>query len=122
MRYLGGKSKILQHIQNLDIFNENNLIICDLFAGTGTVGDSFKENNIIISNDSQNYAYHLNIAKLKFKDVPNFQEFQENYKIEIFKYLNSLKNIENEKFFIRDNYSLIGNRMYFTESNVLFII
>lgn len=92
-------------------------MICDLFAGTGIIGDYFKENNIIIANDTQMYSYHLNNAKLSFKSTPKFEKFEEKYGIEIFKYLNEIKNIENEKYFIRDNYSPLGNRMYFTEKN-----
>lgn len=52
MRYLGSKVKLLSAIE--EVIKENNIegdTFADLFAGTGSVGDFFKDRYKIISND-----------------------------------------------------------------------
>ena len=52
MRYLGSKIKLLSSID--EVIKENNIegeTFADLFAGTGCVGDFFKDRYQIISND-----------------------------------------------------------------------
>ena len=44
MRYLGNKTRMLENINSVIL--DNNItegIFCDLFAGSGSVGDYFKE-------------------------------------------------------------------------------
>ena len=46
MRYIGNKAKLLEKLDKLIVrknINKKGLIFCDLFAGTCTVGDFFKD-------------------------------------------------------------------------------
>ena len=52
MRYLGNKTKLLDFIEKVIIkYNIKGEVFADLFAGTGSVGDFFKNKYKIISND-----------------------------------------------------------------------
>ena len=106
-RFLGNKYKLLGFIE--DIVNEkcNGFsIFCDIFAGTGVVGERFNEKNIkIITNDflASNYIplkAFLGAVTLDFKEIE--------------KKINSLNNLEVHK----DNYfsEHFGNT-YFTLEN-----
>ena len=77
MRYLGSKTKLLSSIE--EVIMDNNLtgeVFLDLFAGTGCVGDYFKDRYKIVSNDFLFYSYILNYAKLKNSHVPEFKNFK----------------------------------------------
>ena len=77
MRFLGNKTRMLENINS--VIEQNNIkgkTFCDLFSGSGSVGDYFKEQYNIISND---FLYCLSIiskAKLENKTVPNFNLFK----------------------------------------------
>ena len=45
------------------------MIFCDLFAGTCTVGDYFKDRYEIIANDTLYTSYVISNAKLKYKNT-----------------------------------------------------
>ena len=63
MRYLGSKVKLLSSIEK--VIKENNVegeTFADLFAGTGCVGDFFKDKYQVISNDFLFYSYVINRA------------------------------------------------------------
>ena len=65
MRYLGSKIKLLSAIEEVIAENEiEGETFADLFAGTGCVGDYFKNRYKIISNDFLYYSYVMNNAKL----------------------------------------------------------
>ena len=106
-RYLGNKYKLLGFIEDI-IFEKCGSIssFCDIFAGTGVVGERFNNPSIkIISNDflSANYAClrtFLGISHDMEKNV-----------IEKIKYLNSLSNDEKNYF------SKHFGGTYFTEKN-----
>lgn len=118
MRYLGSKIKLLEQIET--VIKENNIegeVFGDLFAGTGCVGDYFKDRYKIVSNDFLYYSYVLNKAKLENDGVPDFKKFYKKYKLNIFEYLNSEKYTPDDTFFVYNNYTPIGNRMFFTEDN-----
>lgn len=120
MRYIGNKSKLLFFIENiLEKYRIRGNTLCDLFAGTGSVGDYFKDKFQIISNDFTYYSYVINKAKLNNSKIPEFNEFKKSYKQEIFYYLNNLKISPNSSCFTYNNYSPIGGRMFFTEINAL---
>ena len=77
MRYLGSKVKLLSSIE--EVINEYNIrgeTFADIFAGTGCVGDYFKDKYKIISNDFLYYAYVMNCAKLQHETVPAFEKFK----------------------------------------------
>lgn len=86
-RFLGNKYKLLGFIE--DIVNEkcNGFsVFCDIFAGTGVVGDRFNEKNIkIISNDflASNYIplrAFLGTTKVDFDDIERKIELLNNLK------------------------------------------
>ena len=89
--------------------NLSELVFCDLFAGTGIVGRTFKPLvKKIISNDVEYYSYVLNrnyVGNYKSYDYSNFIET-----------LNDLKGVED---FVFENYSENGaeGRLYFSNNN-----
>ena len=64
MNYIGSKKKLSQLIVDVISDKVDNLedkIFCDLFAGTGIIGRTFKPLvEQVISNDLEEYAYILN--------------------------------------------------------------
>ena len=59
MRFIGSKTDLLKDIEKIindNIFG-NEQIFLDLFAGTNVVGDYFKKNYTIISNDILYFSY-----------------------------------------------------------------
>ena len=65
MNYIGSKQKLSSFLRS-SIINTvdtdvSNLVFCDLFAGTGIVGRTFKPLvKQVISNDVEHYSYILN--------------------------------------------------------------
>lgn len=120
MRFLGNKQRLLEKLKL--VINENEIqgkIFCDLFSGSSSVGDFFKDTYKIISND---YLHSLSViahAKLNYSQIPEFQEFKKNYKKSPFDYLNEKKYTYNNQYFIAKNYSPIGGRQFFTEENAI---
>ncbi len=106
-RYLGNKNSILPFIDNIiknEIGNFNSF--CDIFAGTGTVGNFFnKRDNKIILND---LLYHNFIS---LKAFLNSETFNKN---KILKIIDKYNNLSIEE----DNYFSInfGNK-YFSINN-----
>lgn len=118
MRYLGNKTRMLENINSVIL--DNNItegVFCDLFAGSGSVGDYFKERFQIISNDFLHSLSIVNKAKLENKDVPSFKDFIKKYGVDPFTYFNNKIYISDSQFFITNNYSPKGNRQFFTEKN-----
>ena len=118
MRYLGSKIKLLTQIEN--VIEKNNIkgnTFADLFAGTGCVGDYFKDRYKIISNDFLYYSYVFNTAKVKNSEIPKFKKFRKSYSYDIFEWLNCLKFQPDDSFFVYLNYTPVGGRMFFTEKN-----
>ena len=75
MRYIGNKTKLLSQLESLISgikTGKGEVTFCDLFAGTGTVGDYFKGKFKIIANDNLYLSYVLCSAKLK--DSKNYFE------------------------------------------------
>ncbi len=65
MNYIGSKLKLLPFLHKTikDVVGDNltDKVFCDIFAGTGIVGRSFKTSvNTVISNDMEYYSYVLN--------------------------------------------------------------
>lgn len=81
-RFLGNKFKLLDFIEEI-VFNNCNEIntFCDVFAGTGVVGERFNKKNIkIIANDilASNYIplkTFLGINKIDYHSVKNKIDF-----------------------------------------------
>ena len=113
MNYIGSKNKlssfIKESILNTVGKNLSNLIFCDLFAGTGCVGKTFKPLvKKVIANDVEFYSYVLNRNY-----IGNYASIKQESFI---KYLNDLKGVEG---FIYKNYSEGSGegRLYFSAEN-----
>ena len=113
MQYLGSKKTLLPFIQK-NIFQTvktdlKNLTFCDLFAGTGVVGNAFKPLvKKIIANDIEYYSYVLN-RNLIGNHRPNLARI----------YLEILNDLEGVSGFIFEQYSCGGTagRLYFSKEN-----
>ncbi|MGB8705438.1 MAG: DNA adenine methylase [Gillisia sp.] len=113
MNYIGSKNKLTGFIKSkvhetvgTDLSDK---IFCDLFAGTGMVGRSFKtEVKSIIANDVEYYSFVLNKNYIENTSLFEYQQFIEE--------LNALDGIHG---FISENYSEGGKagRLYFSEEN-----
>ena len=113
MNYIGSKNKLANFIKsNVETVVSENLsdkVFCDLFAGTGIVGRSFKTSvKTVIANDVEFYSYVL------------LQNYIGNHQSQDFEfYLNTLNNLNGEKGFVFENYSEGGKagRLYFSNEN-----
>ncbi|MEZ4818096.1 MAG: DNA adenine methylase [Flavobacteriaceae bacterium] len=113
MNYIGSKYKLSSFLfetisQTVGSDLSNNLF-CDLFAGTGIVGRTFKTKvKQVIANDVEFYSYVLNRNYIGNHNAFNFKE-----KIEL------LNNLKGKKGFIFSEYSQGGEkgRNYFTAEN-----
>lgn len=120
MRFLGNKTRMLENIKS--VIESNNItgnIFCDLFAGSGAVGDFFKDTFKIISNDILFCLSIINKAKLNNRDIPKFNLFKKQYGVDPFTYFNNKNYIADSQFFITNNYSPKGNRQFFSEENAI---
>ncbi|MFD2563588.1 DNA adenine methylase [Aquimarina rubra] len=112
MNYIGSKYKLSDFIKtsvNATVGSSlKNKVFCDLFAGTGIVGRSFKTSvKKVIANDLEYYSYVLN------------RNYIGNYKsIEISDYIAELNLLEGKTGFVYKNYCLGGSeRQYFSNEN-----
>lgn len=113
MNYIGSKQKLSSFITTS--VNEvvgsdlTNKIFCDLFAGTGIVGRTFKTKvKQIISNDLEYYSFVLN------------KNYIENHEpLDYYSYIEQLNNLKGVEGFIFNQYSEKGkaDRLYFSEDN-----
>ena len=112
MNYIGSKKKLSQWILNTVVSEVEKLddkVFCDLFAGTGTVGQTFKPyTKSVISNDLEYYSFVLN--KNYIENTKNLYEY--------IKILQEIKNkIKPVKGFIYNNFCSSANRLYFSDIN-----
>lgn len=114
MNYIGSKLKLSPFIKETVYLvagkDLSNKVFCDLFAGTGIVGRTFKkEVKKIISNDIEYYSFVLN------------KNYIENHKALPFKnYLTKLNDLDcDDTGFIYKNYCAgsASGRQYFSNSN-----
>ncbi len=113
MNYIGSKLSLIDFLQDTiyEVTNYkkgDNYVFADLFAGTGIVGATFKENNCkVIANDIQHYSYVLN---------KHYIENNPPIDASLLNYLNSLKGIDG---FVFNNYCLGSGsgRNYFSNYN-----
>lgn len=131
MNYIGSKLSLLDFIEdsiNQVVAKKDDLIFCDLFAGTGAVGVHFKKLGYkIIANDIQYYSYVLNRhyignhSPLKFeKLLPKIEKLKDIKISERKNYVCLyLENLNGLNGFVANNYSPSGKdgRMYFTIEN-----
>ena len=120
MRYIGNKTKLLDFIDSVIAkYNIKGETFADLFSGTSSVGDYFKDRYTIIANDYMGYASVIAKAKLLNKGIPEFRRFKKKYSVSPYEWLNQRVYEPSGEFFIYNNYTPVGNRMYFTEDNAL---
>ena len=112
MNYIGSKYSLMDFltttIADVAGTNTKGKVFADLFAGTGVVGKTFKEQGYrVISNDIQYYSYVLN--KHLIENVPPLS-------VDIVDNLNQLTGTEG---FIYKNYCAGSGsgRQYFTDQN-----
>lgn len=113
MNYIGSKHKLSSFLKT-SIINTvgtdlSNLVFCDLFAGTGIVGITFKPIvQQVIANDVERYSYILNRNYIGNYRNLNFQN-----------HIDSLNNLESKEGFIFHNYCENGSegRLYFSAEN-----
>ncbi len=125
MNYIGSKYSLIDFLQssiskilekNYESRNPSEMILADLFAGTGVVSGSFKQSGYsIIANDIQYYSYV--ITKHMIENNGNLNKDRCHTLIW------ELNNIEGVEGFIYNNYCFEGTegqefrRMYFTDYN-----
>lgn len=113
MNYIGSKQKLSEFLKS-SIYSVvgtqlSDKVFCDLFAGTGVVGRSFKtEVKQVISNDLEYYSFVLNKNYIENHKPLNYQP-----------YLDELNNLMGVNGFIFNEYSENGKaeRLYFSENN-----
>lgn len=113
MNYIGSKYKLSEFIKQTiyGVVGQNlsDKVFCDLFAGTGIVGRSFKkEVRQVISNDMEYYSFVLN------------KNYIENHQpLDYLPYVFELNSLEGKSGFIFEEYSENGSagRQYFKENN-----
>lgn len=123
MRYIGGKSLLLDNINNIILScTEDVKSVADLFSGSGVVATNFKKQGYqVVANDLLYFSYVLNRGSIALNSIPTFTELG----FDPIQYLNSLSvndtDIQLSDCFIYNNYSpnRISNRMYFQNENAL---
>ena len=116
MRYLGNKTRMLEKID--DFIKRNKIdgtIFCDLFSGSASVCDYFKDRYQIIANDILKSSFYFTKAKVTNADVPSFCTFKQIHGVDVFDYFTHKKYPKNDKHFLWKNYSPRGGRQFFTE-------
>lgn len=122
MRYIGGKSRLLDIIHD-EIKARRATSVIDIFAGSGVVSAYLSQNGYrVVSNDFMYFSYVLNRGLLMLDRQPGFDRVKVG---EVMEYLNNLtlkgSGISPDECFILKNYSPYGNceRRYFQEKNAL---
>lgn len=115
MNYIGSKFKlsswIEEEVKKVVGKDLSDKVFCDIFAGTGIVGRTFKKDvKQVIANDLEHYSYVLNKNYIEnHKEIPDKEKYIEE--------LNNLPLIDNG--FIYQNYCMGSgsNRQYFSDDN-----
>lgn len=115
MRYIGNKTKLLSVLRDLleeKGLTQQGLTFCDIFSGTATVGDYFKNTYKIVANDSLYAAYVLSRGKLCRPCT------FENLGRDPFEYFNNVDTGGYVQGFCYNNFApTISGRMYFSDDN-----
>lgn len=120
MRFLGNKTRMLENINAVIVDNDiSGSVFCDLFAGSGSVGDYFKNRFSIISNDYLSCLSIINKAKLENCQTPKFAVFRKEFGVDPFSYFNQKEYVADSQYFVTNNYSPIADRQFFTEENAI---
>lgn len=116
MRYLGNKTRMLEKID--DFIKRNKIdgtVFCDLFSGSASVCDHFKDRYQIIANDILKSSFCFTKAKVTNSDIPSFSNFKQIHGVDIFEYFTNKDYPKKDNHFLWKNYSPEGGRQFFTE-------
>lgn len=127
MRYIGGKTQMLEHIiEIIKLKASDTKIVADLFSGSGIVAKELKKCGYkVITNDFLYFSYVLNRGELCLNNYPEFKSLKSQGIDNPINYLNELtinQSLHSEsEFFIYNNYSPVGDckRMYFQPFNAI---
>ena len=128
MNYIGRKFTLLPFLQDaiLKRVASQQGIFFDVFAGTGVVGQHFKQLGFqIVANDIQYYAYCLNKACVGANRSPKFgrvaRSSRGKFPSGVERTLSYLNALPGKEGFVYQNYCQGGNsdcqRMYFSDEN-----
>lgn len=120
MRFIGGKSLLLDHIDQViqeNICDEIS-VVGDLFSGSGVVAQHFKSLGYqVISNDIMYMSYVLARGFTEMSEIPSFEHLAID---DVFEHLNSITDpLFEDSAFVSNNYAPNGSccRMYFQPEN-----
>jgi len=119
MRYLGNKKQIIKFIESkiLNTLESNNIEIdsinkfYDLFSGSGTVSENFKDKFNVVGNDLLYSSFVMSKVKL-FNEIPN--------KNNLLQLMDKIKT-KKEEGFITNMYSEGSGRLFFKKQNGMLI-
>lgn len=129
LTYLGNKRSLLNEINKQILLikkelNKDKIVSADLFSGSGIVSRLLKQHSsLIYSNDLELYSYIINKAYLGNLSDFNIMEF-ENYKNSLMEkfYNNPVVGIISNNYCPSDDNDIkMGERVFFTRRNALFI-
>ena len=108
LNYFGSKARSIEKIEKVLAPHINrNTVFGDLFAGTGVVGNHFKNRvKQVVSNDLELYAYVMNKALLTTVYTSKLQAI-----------IKTLNHLEPKEGLIYENFSPHGGKMFFTSDN-----
>ena len=123
MRYIGSKANLLPEIQSVVTkYAPSAHSFCDLFAGTGVVGQLFKSTHKVISNDILYFSFVINAALIGLSGQPQFTRLRKELGSDPVEFLNGLKvdlNKATDADLAVREFSPAGHacRAYFTAAN-----
>lgn len=116
MRYLGNKTRMLANISDfIDRLHIDGDSFCDLFTGSASVADFFKDKYRIIANDRLESSCVFAKAKISNSSIPKFKKFKQIIGLDPFTYFTNKNYDYSEDHYIWANYSPKGDRQFFTE-------
>lgn len=122
MRYIGNKTRLIDVITNF--FSDNKITgesFCDIFSGTGSVADAFKDKYKIIANDFLLCSSVITKAKIFNNKKPAFDKFISIYGLDPFDYFAKKNHEYQHQYFVTNNFSPKGGRKFFSEENAIII-
>lgn len=127
MRYIGGKSLLLDRINSAVRENINPVgSVIDIFSGSAVVGENFKRQGIrVVSNDFLFFSYAIARGTIGLNSRPSFGKLRSLGIKDPIAYLNGLTKeeagIDLSRCFIYQNYSPNDrcDRMYFQNKNAV---
>lgn len=124
MKYIGNKTRLIGFIEEClkeSKINYRNILVYDLFSGTGSVSEFFLKSNCkVLSCDNMNYAIAEQYRKLFFREEPNFKELKSITGYEkLDDILDYLNNLEGKEGYFFDNFCEEGKykRRFFSCEN-----